>query len=170
MEGPTHIKGNLLDLVLTNVDFKVLSVEDEGRLGNSDHIMLSIVIDTDISRQDSSEIGYNWRRAKFQEIKDDLRRVDWKRIMESLNRHDCWDKFKSEINRVTERYVPLKCVKKPGRPRWITREILRLLRQKREAWRKYKKEMSLKNRDEYEELSKRVKKSIKKQSQVWKET
>jgi hypothetical protein len=44
----THIKGNMLDLILTNCPEKELSVTDEGRLGKSDHVMLLIKIDTSV--------------------------------------------------------------------------------------------------------------------------
>ncbi len=34
---PTHKKGNVLDLVLTNCSDRILEVSDVGRLGKSDH-------------------------------------------------------------------------------------------------------------------------------------
>ena len=37
---PTHKKGNILDLVLTNNPNIVLSVEDAGIIGKSDHNMI----------------------------------------------------------------------------------------------------------------------------------
>ena len=37
---PTHIKGNCLDLVLTNMPGKVGPISEVGRLGSSDHVML----------------------------------------------------------------------------------------------------------------------------------
>jgi hypothetical protein len=39
---PTHIKGNVLDLVITNCHEKILDILDAGRLGKSDHCMLNI--------------------------------------------------------------------------------------------------------------------------------
>jgi hypothetical protein len=38
----THIKGNILDLVLTNIPERVMEVREEGRLGNSDHSSIAI--------------------------------------------------------------------------------------------------------------------------------
>ena len=34
---PTHTKGNVLDLVVTNCQEKIVGVNDAGRLGRSDH-------------------------------------------------------------------------------------------------------------------------------------
>jgi hypothetical protein len=37
----THIKGNCLDLILTNMRERLYDVTDVGRLGSSDHVMIS---------------------------------------------------------------------------------------------------------------------------------
>jgi hypothetical protein len=37
---PTHLKGNTLDLILTNVPDIFTNVRCEGRLGSSDHFMV----------------------------------------------------------------------------------------------------------------------------------
>ncbi len=42
---PTHTKGNILDLLLTNCSDKILDVSDVGRLGRCDHCMIKVDID-----------------------------------------------------------------------------------------------------------------------------
>ncbi len=42
IDFPTHIKGNILDLVLTNNPEKILNIQPVGRLGKSDHESLLI--------------------------------------------------------------------------------------------------------------------------------
>jgi Endonuclease-reverse transcriptase len=42
---PTHDKGNILDLVVTNRAEKILSTAEGGKLGNSDHSIIEIVVD-----------------------------------------------------------------------------------------------------------------------------
>ncbi len=39
---PTHTKGNILDLLISNCPEKILDIEDVGRLGRSDHCMLKL--------------------------------------------------------------------------------------------------------------------------------
>ncbi len=36
----THIKGNILDLLVTNIPERVEELFDAGRLGKSDHVMI----------------------------------------------------------------------------------------------------------------------------------
>ena len=40
----THTKGNILDLVLSNIPERVLEVKEAGRLGHSDHTMIDVTL------------------------------------------------------------------------------------------------------------------------------
>jgi hypothetical protein len=51
VEFATHIKGNCLDLVLTNIPERVSEVNGAGRLGSSDHEMLEILVQTGAFRE-----------------------------------------------------------------------------------------------------------------------
>jgi len=44
IDFPTHTKGNILDLVLTNCPDRFVSINDIGRLGRSDHSMIFITL------------------------------------------------------------------------------------------------------------------------------
>jgi len=46
MNFATHIKGNCLDLMLTNIPERVMDVSEGGRLGSSDHEMVDISVRT----------------------------------------------------------------------------------------------------------------------------
>ena len=50
---PTHLKGNILDLVLTNIPERVTEVEDVGMLGTSDHIAMLTKVNTGPRRKDN---------------------------------------------------------------------------------------------------------------------
>jgi hypothetical protein len=51
VEFATHIKGNCLDLVLSNIPERVSEVNGAGRLGSSDHEMLEILVQTGAYRE-----------------------------------------------------------------------------------------------------------------------
>ena len=58
---PTHARGNILDLLLTNNVGSILEISDLGRLGNSDHTMILVTVQTE--RRSSSrtvETVSNW--------------------------------------------------------------------------------------------------------------
>ena len=48
---PTHLKGNILDLVLTNVPERVHEVEEVGRLGASDHGAILTKVGTGVKKE-----------------------------------------------------------------------------------------------------------------------
>jgi hypothetical protein len=70
---PTHIKGNMLDLVTTNCAERVLEVCDVGRLGKSDHCKLSIVVEGEPQTLSQNKERYVWGKATC----SDQRRHGW---------------------------------------------------------------------------------------------
>ena len=42
IEFPTHVKGNILDLLSTDCPERLIRIEDKGRKGKSDHVMILI--------------------------------------------------------------------------------------------------------------------------------
>jgi hypothetical protein len=78
---PTHSKGNILDLMLTNCPDKILGVSDVGRLGRSDHCMIKEVMDFQPDSQvRHSNTGHwtDWNHGNIDQIKADLQGVSWR--------------------------------------------------------------------------------------------
>ncbi len=73
---PTHIKGNCLDLVLTNIPERIINVEEMGRLGASDHEMILVSVAMQGGREESEKSGLNWRKANWDGMREDLTAVD----------------------------------------------------------------------------------------------
>ena len=69
--------------------------------------------------------------------------------------------LREKINTATEKYVPKSTVKKDTEPRWINREIIKLIRQKKHAWKIFKLFNTAESRDKYKYLENQVKKKIK---------
>ncbi len=89
----THIKGNTLDLVITNCPEKVLTVTDGGRLGKSDHCIIVVEVECDIQRQVSKQITKNWSRANFEGVRSMLEGIDWKVLLGGGSVEDAWSQF-----------------------------------------------------------------------------
>jgi Endonuclease-reverse transcriptase len=63
---PTHVRGNVMDLIFTDIPERMGEVSDEGRLGSSDHVMLTWTIVIKASPTPPQAKGL-----------PDLRRADW---------------------------------------------------------------------------------------------
>ena len=60
VDFPTHIRGNVLDLVLSNCPETILNVESIGNLSNSDHSIISTDVIFSSKFNISSELIYDW--------------------------------------------------------------------------------------------------------------
>jgi len=61
---PTHTRGNVLDLVLTNAAENIISTVDHGRLDNSDHTMIGIVCQTRANTQKMAKGRLRWHETR----------------------------------------------------------------------------------------------------------
>ncbi len=85
VEFKTQVRGNLLDLVLTNVPERVVEVSEGGRLGQSDHEIINIKISDGRGQQGSDKEVKNWRRADWAKMRSEMGRVNWHRELSNLS-------------------------------------------------------------------------------------
>ena len=160
---PTHNKGNRLDFLLTNVPEKIISVSDVGCLGKSDHCMLMTEFYMEPKRVELTTTKLLWNKANYENIRKDLGDKDWSVLKNVTDVEAAWDIFKKEVEKTVEANVPKVTVRvRSGRPRWMTKDITRLIRQKKAAWKLAKKEPTSLNKARYEEAQKKLIKQVKK--------
>ena len=61
----TQVRGNILDLVITNMPERVLEVREEGRLGKSDHVMIVTEIAVGKATRENQMPLPDWRKADW---------------------------------------------------------------------------------------------------------
>jgi len=157
VDFPTHKKGNILDLVITDIPEKIIEITDEGRLGNSDHITMVIRIEYGKERKKEPDVVKNWKKARWEEMKKEMREVQWKREANGLDTNQFWTSLRGKLDELIEKHVPRKERKQNTRPPWLNREITRSINRKKHLWKAAKQGKRV---EEYEEESKRVKKLI----------
>jgi hypothetical protein len=154
----TQVRGNVLDLVLTNIPERVRDISDEGRLASSDHTMLKISVEVGPLREVVKEVR-NWRRADWDGMRRQLAATDWRRELRGKPADRMWEAFKNKVHGAVRRFVPTRKVKNDGRPAWMKNEILAALRRKKKLWQRAKGGRGV---EEYKEQEKLVKNMIKK--------
>ena len=147
---------NILDLVLTSEDDLVddLSVGEE--LGGSDHRLIRFAVKVPMMENEIlPSRKLDLRRADFAGLRAGLADV---RLENGENVEDLWNSFKTTFMHLQSQFIPLKSSRQMSiRPRWFNREIRKLLRKKRTAYRKSK---TSGNFSKYRRLSRRVKSKI----------
>ena len=153
---PTHIKGNTLDLVLTNCPEKIISITDGGRIGKSDHCVLNIEVEVNMNKSKNNVTKPNWTKADATGLQAFLGEIDWNSILLHKSATDAWDSFKEILDQAMEKFVPRSTVRGANTPKWLTRDIVKLVRKKKRAWKLTKTHGTLENLNNYKSLEKEL--------------
>ena len=153
----TQVKGNCLDLVLTNIPERIVDVCEAGRLGKSDHEMILLTVNMQGGCETAKKEVLNWGRADWSSMRADLAGMDWSLALRSKTAEGMWKTFSSRLTNLVKKFVPVRTVRSRQRPIWMTSEILQAIKRKRRLWKDAKRG---KNQDQYAEAENRVRKLI----------
>ena len=160
IDFPTHVKGNILDLAITDIPDKVVNIESVGNLGSSDHsilrfdFMLSIQINETIEKID------DWNKADIDGFNDFLCNIDWNCDMNDMTADEAWLFFRKKVDEGKNLFVPTIERRKKHRPRWIKRKITKLSRKKQSLWKVYLNDKSTVNFSNYKLAEKDFKRAV----------
>jgi len=155
VDFPTQVRGNVLDLVITNIPERVEEVCEEGRLGRSDHVIIMTRVRVRKSEEESGPAP-DWRRADWDAMRADLR---GRQLMQRIKRsgvEEAWRIFAEEVTDLISIHVPERRKRNNNRPPWLNQEILRAIRKKKRMW----KECRGVATKEYKEVEKKVRNMI----------
>ena len=153
---PTHTKGNTLDLILTNCPEKILTVSDGGRIGKSDHIVLNIEVVVNLTKKTCKVKRSNWSKADIGGLRNYLGEINWKSILTNKPVEEAWYNFKTTLNDATAKFVPSSTMRTANSPKWLTRDIVKLIRKKKRAWKLTKTHGTVENMNNYKKLEKEL--------------
>ena len=77
VDESTHRSGNVLDLILCNQENMVKEVKAEGRLGKSDHDILSFDLCIATDGEKRQKLSLNFAKAKFTAMREAAQKIDW---------------------------------------------------------------------------------------------
>ena len=77
VRGPTHIKGNTLDLLTSSDPDMVVDIEKLGYLGSGDHMMLETSIAGPAREEDSMELVPDGQNADMEGLKQAVAEINW---------------------------------------------------------------------------------------------
>ena len=152
----TQVRGNILDLVLTNAPERVKHLSGGGRLGGSDHEIIDIRIECKGENELVKEVK-NWRRADWDRMRREMSNVNWTSEFRNCSAGQMWRKFKHKVNATIKKNVPLRKVYKNSKPPWLTPEVRAAIRRKENLWKQAKRGHG---GEEYKEAARRLKKLI----------
>ena len=160
VDFPTHIKGNILDLVMTNRPDFVNSIEDIGRLGKSDHVILKVKVQAKIKFNVTNQSIPNWNKADIPAMMQDMKNIDWADRFHNKSADQNWKDFCTTVNECVSRHVPHRKRRKKSKPVWMDSKTLKLVKKKNRFWKKAKASNDPDQMIKYKVLQKEAKKAI----------
>jgi len=149
-------------MLLTNNPNSVISVEDHGRLGKSDHIMIIAEINCKPSRNTSEQYVPNWSKANTDLLKQQISDIDWKSELQNLDTNGAWNFFTTKLDEAVKCNVPFIKRRSSNQPMWMNRKLLRQVRKRKKLYKKYRDSRDHASHQSYEKANKEVQKDIKK--------
>lgn len=159
IDFPTHVKNNILDLVLTDVPERFTDVQNLGYLGNSDHCIIQFDIIHNSSFNVSTQSCPDWKKADISGFESFLSSTDWT-VLETCDTETAWNYFKNIVNEGVNTFVPNSPRRSKGKPCWINPNVVKLSRKKQKLWKKFKKNKSPECFADYKKAEKDFKKAV----------
>ena len=141
----TRQRGNdhpsLLYLAFTNNPGCISAVRHFPPIGKSDHDVLQIIVDSDISlpEQSSSSPIYNFFKGNYNAIKCEFSTINWQSELIDKTVDAAWECLKNKLENMLKKHIPLKHSKPQKKnPLWFTNAAKQAIKRRQRTWRKYK--------------------------------
>ncbi len=71
-------------------------------------------------------------KAKTDEMRRDIEAIEWEELMKDKNIEEAWNCFRRKMDEIVDQHVPRFVNTRKKRPDWITQDIARQIRKKRD--------------------------------------
>jgi hypothetical protein len=96
---------NILDLVLCGEPQRILEVEVECPVSNSDHAVLTWKVACEVDREEKKIVRYKYFKGNYQEINEKLLSVEWEKEWKGVKVKDRWTGFVKRIAELIDEYI-----------------------------------------------------------------
>ena len=127
---PTHIKGNTLDLVLSDTPERISDINISDQTYSSDHYFISILFATHYHYSASPSkrnpgVDFNWNKADWTGLPDFFMDIDFSsRFTSNADITASWSLLRDSLIDACYKFVPLRKFKSKQYPSWYTPQII----------------------------------------------
>ena len=127
-----------LDLVFTEEENAIESLEYFDGLGLSDHLIVTFQLAEDLwLKRKQQTPRHNYRRADFESMRRELKKTSLVANLETNTTEEVWKLFQSTMHMLVEQHVPKKKPPKKKRNLYMNNNALRLRKKKERLWKRY---------------------------------
>ena len=145
VDSPTHIKGNILDLVCTDLG-NIMTNFEVVQPGLSDHYLVSanVLTNTNFASQRKPKVTRIFQNADLPGFQSELAEIHQavkRNIQGKSSMNEVWNTFKNGLLSAISRNVPSRAVsvKSTNNPPWFTRRASRACATQRRLYKRYKR-------------------------------
>ena len=124
------------DIVLNSQKDFVDNVKICEPLGCSDHNQIHFIIKVNGERNRKIRYRNKFHKGRYKGMREYLAKIDWNNTLKNKTATECWNIFKSEIDCVVEKFVPLK--KQGKEETLLSKEAIRKIKYKQMMWKTYR--------------------------------
>ena len=108
-------------------------------LGMSDHVLMEFDYVCSISLVETISAKYQYEFGNYQEFCAELEAISWSDLFTELSIDSMWACFYSRFKVLLDKYVPVSSTASSNTSKpWLTKLVLKKIKQKRKAWSKYR--------------------------------
>ena len=111
-------------------------------LGASDHSVITLNYHCILEKEsDDENKKYSFNSGNYEAMRAEISDTDWS-FLDNLDTQQTWDAIHSRLTGLIERHIPKKKYTHTKHPPWYGRDIGVLSKNKKKAWKKYRKDPS----------------------------
>jgi len=145
-----------LNYVFTEDEDIIDAINYTAPLGRSDHVVLEWELQLEAKELVSRLKKLNYFKGNYVEIGAAIMRVDWAWQFGDGTVNEMWECFKEVLLDLVHKYVPLKEDKRKKEGRWLSKETIKRMKERKKAWTKYQQFKSGRNYEEYKKVRNEV--------------
>ena len=141
IEQPTHIKGNILDILATDSPHRISNLEvlSDRQICYSDHFPILFKISLNALRKKPIKRSvYNFKKADWKVINSEFSKVNWYHLLYSDNIENAWKKFKVKFFEVCNKHIPKIKISNEFKPPWYDSDVFVINRKRHRSHTLYK--------------------------------
>ena len=154
---PTHVRGGMLDPVLSDLPDTSVCCQQLGPVGSSDHYAVLVRVELNMTREDAvPRTIWLWGRADWPSMRYALEETNWEEIL-VVDAEELAQAFTTKLLALQQRHVPSRVyLSRPGDPAWFGFRCKAAAEAKHAAWLRYKRHPTRHNKALHKAACKRV--------------
>ena len=166
---PTRFRNNqasTLDLIFTKEEEDVKNIEVLPGLGSSDH---GIVVGNFVCEWKNRIVKKPrrlYQKGDYDKINEELNKINWDLKFAEKTVNECWVIFKSILEELVDKYIPMSNPKDYNEP-WMNDRLIRKWKKKHFAWKRFTESRSYASYQEYKRETNGLKKQTRKAKRLF---